>query len=116
MTLGGDAALSILYDIAARTDCDAEDIRENLLVGVMPTQNPDGRELVPPFSSQLALACDDPSERGVSQFVLRLDNLSFRQAGRHSFDISADGEYIGSVELRVRVRATQAPPAAAPDA
>ena len=42
---GADAALSILYDIAARTDCDAEDIRENLLVGVMPTQNPDGREL-----------------------------------------------------------------------
>ncbi len=42
---GGDAAASILYDIAARTDCEAVEIRDNLLVGVIPVQNPDGREL-----------------------------------------------------------------------
>ena len=73
--------------------------------------DPDGHELVPPFASKLALASDDPSERGVSQFVLRLDNLTFKMAGRHSFDVLADGEYIGSVELRVRVQ-----PSAAADA
>jgi len=40
---GGDAALQLLYELAARTDCTAAAIRSALLVGVIPTQNPESR-------------------------------------------------------------------------
>jgi hypothetical protein len=40
----GDAAAEILYELAARTDCEVQDILGNLVVGVIPTQNPDGRD------------------------------------------------------------------------
>jgi hypothetical protein len=40
----GDAALEILYDLAARTDCEAQTMLQNLVVGIIPTQNPDGRD------------------------------------------------------------------------
>jgi hypothetical protein len=41
---GGDSAVEVLYQLAARIDCEVEDIRNNLVIGVMPTQNPDGRD------------------------------------------------------------------------
>jgi len=41
---GGDAALQILYELAARTDCTAEALRGQLLVGVVATQSPDSRD------------------------------------------------------------------------
>ncbi|UJA20353.1 carboxypeptidase [Thermoleophilia bacterium SCSIO 60948] len=41
---GGDAAIQLLYEIAAREDCAAIEIRDELLTGVIPTQNPDGRD------------------------------------------------------------------------
>jgi hypothetical protein len=40
---GGDASMQILYELAARTDCATARIRDQLLVGIMATQNPDGR-------------------------------------------------------------------------
>ena len=40
---GGDAVLQVLYDLASRTDCVAKAILGNSLVGLIPTQNPDGR-------------------------------------------------------------------------
>jgi len=43
-TSGADAAIQLLYELAARTDCQAIEILDNLLVGIMPTQNPDGRD------------------------------------------------------------------------
>lgn len=42
---GADAGLRVLYELAARTDCAAEQIRQQAVVIVLPTQNPDGREL-----------------------------------------------------------------------
>jgi hypothetical protein len=44
-TSGTDAAIQLLYELAARTDCQAVAILDNLLVGIMPLQNPDGRDL-----------------------------------------------------------------------
>jgi hypothetical protein len=44
-TSGADAAIRLLYELAARTDCQALSILDNLLVGIMPTQNPDGRDV-----------------------------------------------------------------------
>jgi hypothetical protein len=44
-TSGADAAIQLLYELAARTDCQAIEILDNLLVGIMPTQNPDGRDV-----------------------------------------------------------------------
>lgn len=41
---GGDAAISILYDLASRTDCGVAEMLDNLVIGIMPTQNPDGRD------------------------------------------------------------------------
>ncbi|MER5387575.1 M14 family zinc carboxypeptidase [Saccharopolyspora sp. NPDC002686] len=41
---GTDAALRVLYELAARTDCTAQTILDNAIVVVLPTQNPDGRE------------------------------------------------------------------------
>ena len=41
---GGDAAVHILYELAARTDCQVRGMLDNLLVGIIPTQNPDGRD------------------------------------------------------------------------
>lgn len=38
-----DAGLQILYELADRSDCVAESITKNALVGFIPTQNPDGR-------------------------------------------------------------------------
>ena len=42
---GADASLQVLYHLAARTDCVVDEILANALVVIMPTQNPDGREL-----------------------------------------------------------------------
>jgi Zinc carboxypeptidase len=44
-TSGADSSLTILYDLAARTDCHVEQILDNLVVGVITTQNPDGRDV-----------------------------------------------------------------------
>ena len=41
---GTDAELRVLYELADRSDCAASQILDNLLVGIIPTQNPDGRE------------------------------------------------------------------------
>jgi Zinc carboxypeptidase len=42
---GADAALDVLYQLAARSDCAAMEIVDNALVVIMPIQNPDGREI-----------------------------------------------------------------------
>ena len=42
---GGDASLKVLYDLAARTDCAAEQILDDAIVIIVPIYNPDGREL-----------------------------------------------------------------------
>ena len=42
---GTDAAIQLLYELAARTDCQALAVLDNLLVGIMPLQNPDGRDV-----------------------------------------------------------------------
>jgi hypothetical protein len=42
---GGDASLKVLYDLAARTDCAAEQILDEAIVIVVPIYNPDGRDL-----------------------------------------------------------------------
>jgi hypothetical protein len=39
-----DAELRVLYELAAREDCAGQQILDNALVGIIPTQNPDGRE------------------------------------------------------------------------
>jgi hypothetical protein len=39
-----DAELRVLYELADRDDCAARQILDNLLVGIIPIQNPDGRE------------------------------------------------------------------------
>jgi hypothetical protein len=41
---GADAALQLLYELAARTDCTGEALRSRLLVVIVATQNPDGRD------------------------------------------------------------------------
>ena len=41
---GADAELRVLYELADREDCAAAQILDNALVGIIPTQNPDGRE------------------------------------------------------------------------
>jgi len=40
----GDAAARILYELAARTDCEVQDILGDLVIGIIPTQSPDGRD------------------------------------------------------------------------
>jgi hypothetical protein len=39
-----DAELRVLYELADRDDCAARQILDNAVVGIIPTQNPDGRE------------------------------------------------------------------------
>jgi hypothetical protein len=41
---GADADLRILYELADRDDCAAQQILDNAVVVIVPTQNPDGRE------------------------------------------------------------------------
>jgi hypothetical protein len=43
-TSGTDAALRLLYELADRGDCAAEQIVENQLLVILPNQNPDGRD------------------------------------------------------------------------
>ena len=42
---GTDAALQVLRDLADRTDCAAKQVRAGVVTVIVPTQNPDGREL-----------------------------------------------------------------------
>jgi hypothetical protein len=42
---GTDASLRVLYELADRDDCAARQILDNSIVVLLPTQNPDGREL-----------------------------------------------------------------------
>ena len=39
-----DAELRVLYELADRDDCAARQILDNAVIGIIPTQNPDGRE------------------------------------------------------------------------
>jgi hypothetical protein len=39
-----DAELRVLYELADRDDCAARQILDNAVVGIIPTQNPDGRQ------------------------------------------------------------------------
>ena len=41
---GADTELRVLYELADRQDCAADQILDNAVVGIIPTQNPDGRE------------------------------------------------------------------------
>ena len=41
---GADAELKVLYELAARTDCEARKLNDDLVTVIMPSQNPDGRE------------------------------------------------------------------------
>jgi hypothetical protein len=41
---GTDGALRVLYELADRRDCAADQILDNAIVVLLPTQNPDGRE------------------------------------------------------------------------
>jgi hypothetical protein len=41
---GGDAVVRLLYSLADRSDCVARAILDNSLVGLIPVQNPDGRQ------------------------------------------------------------------------
>src|SRR6185295_14775857 len=41
---GAEADLRILYELADRDDCAAQQILDNAVVVIAPTQNPDGRE------------------------------------------------------------------------
>lgn len=41
---GADASLQVLYELADRTDCAAQQILDNAVVFVLPIQNPDGHE------------------------------------------------------------------------
>lgn len=43
-TSGADAAISIMYHLASRNDCEVEKMLDRLVVGIMATQNPDGRD------------------------------------------------------------------------
>jgi hypothetical protein len=40
-----NAAVQVMYELAARIDCQALTIRDNLLTGVIPLQNPDGYDM-----------------------------------------------------------------------
>ncbi|HYI19305.1 MAG TPA: M14 family zinc carboxypeptidase [Solirubrobacteraceae bacterium] len=41
---GADAELKVLYELAARTDCESRKLNDDLVTVIMPSQNPDGRE------------------------------------------------------------------------
>ena len=41
---GADAELKVLYELAARTDCEASKLNDDLVTVILPSQNPDGRE------------------------------------------------------------------------
>ena len=41
---GADAELKVLYELAARTDCEASELNDDLVTVILPSQNPDGRE------------------------------------------------------------------------
>jgi hypothetical protein len=43
-TSGTDASLRLLYELADRGDCAAEQIIDNQLMVILPNQNPDGRD------------------------------------------------------------------------
>jgi hypothetical protein len=43
-TSGADAELKVLYELAARTDCQVRDLNSRLVTIIVPTQNPDGRD------------------------------------------------------------------------
>jgi len=40
---GADAELKVLYELAARTDCEVRELNDDLVTVIMPSQNPDGR-------------------------------------------------------------------------
>ena len=42
---GADASLHALYELVARDDCVVDEILANAIVVILPTQNPDGREI-----------------------------------------------------------------------
>jgi len=73
----GDAATQILYELAARTDCEVEAMLENLVVGIIPTQNPDGR--------------DDNTRRNRNGFDMNRDWFAWTQP-----------ETLGKIELLTR--------------
>jgi hypothetical protein len=63
--------------------------------------DPDGRDVLPEIGGEFVVPEVDPVAGATAQFVLDMDNVEFKTAGRHSFDVFVDGRYEESVPLAI---------------
>jgi hypothetical protein len=61
----------------------------------------DGKQLMPPIGTQIQVKLPDDGYFVTRNIVLNLQRLKFEEVGHFSIDISADGEMLTRVPLRV---------------
>ena len=62
--------------------------------------NPDGAEIVS-LDAEAIVSIADPLDGSSIQVVLSMNNIPFRDAGRHAFDLFLDGRYEHTIPLKV---------------
>lgn len=65
--------------------------------------DPDGAEVIRPFSADIKFKAIHPTEGAKAQLVVNLPMVEFKKAGSHRFDILIDGRLEKSIDFRVTV-------------
>lgn len=97
---GSEAALKVLYQLAARTDTEAARMLKNLVVIIDPLQNPDGHERY--VNYQTTRAGSRPVEdRNAAEHG---DDWPYSRTNHYYFDLNRDWAWQTQSETRARIR------------
>lgn len=62
----------------------------------------DGQHVIPPLDGRTRVAMEDDRDSAVTNLILNINGLSFRDFGRYAVDLMVGGKQIASVPLHVR--------------
>jgi len=95
-----DAAIQLLYQLAAGTDQTTTDLRQNLVIGINPLLNPDGRER---FLSQVQQWNGrEPNPDG--QSIQHTTVWPWGRGNHYLFDLNRDWFTLANIETRAHVK------------
>lgn len=68
----------------------------------------DGQHVIPPLDGRTRVAMEEDRDSAVTNLILNINGLSFRDFGRYAVDLMVGGKQIASVPLHVRPAPAQA--------
>ncbi len=98
---GSDASMQVAYHLVAGNDDETKAIRDNVLVGIDPMENPDGRER---YLSQMT-AWSGNYRHDDNQSIHHSGSWPYGRTNHYLFDLNRDWFILAHPETRVRVAA-----------